>query len=347
MKKFSKSFILFFALFFLCGCYTVPITNRPTLVLALPGQDDLIGRSQFTTKLAYNLEGEISKDNIKNKKVENVYSNLIEIANKESPIRWNWEIVVTENQEENAFCLPGGKIFIYTGELNKLKDDDELAAVIAHEMGHALARHGTEEWTFRQLSNIGENVAYAVVNPKYSQWIFLADRLSPFVFHWFNRYQEAEADKIGLILMAKAGYNPHKAVELWKRNPDYGYNLVSAWLIDFITLRDHPNATERAARLENAMDEADKFYAAAPIKRSQRLNTQSSLITSISSSENNVSVVINKPAGDGGTKALSNTSEITEQVKTTESSSELSESAVTQETKMDDKSESNKEKEEQ
>lgn len=345
MTTFSKHLILFHALFFLCGCYTVPITNRPTLVLALPGQDELIGKSEFRRVLAFDECGAKSNNKTYNERVDNICSNLIKAANAESPNSWDWEIAVTDFPEENAFCLPGGKIVVFTGLLDNIKNDDELAAVIGHEMGHALGRHYVEERTFILLADLGKNISYAVVNPKYAHWIYLGEVVFPFLFQWFNRYHETEADHIGLMLMAKAGYDPNKAVEFWKRKPDYGYNYASSWLISFLMLADHPSASERASDLEDIMDEANKLYAAAPIKRSQKFYTQSSRTTSTSTSANNVSVVINKPDSDGGTKVLSHISETIEQAKTLKSSSELTEPIETQSSQTDDQLESDNEKE--
>lgn len=336
MTKFSKNLILFCALFFLCGCYTVPITNRPTLVLAFPGQDEIMGNSVFNSALIYSGHGEKTNNKIKNDHIVNICSNLIEVANKESEIKWNWKIAVVENPEVNACCLPGGKMIIFTGLLNETKNDDEIAAVIGHEMAHALARHKVEEQTLISLSVIGRDVAYTLVNPKYAQWIYLGEVVYPFLFQVFNRYQESEADHIGLMLMAKAGYDPHKAIDFWKRDTDYGYNLMSSKLIDFLTKASHPSATERVADLEDLMDEANKCYLAAPIKRSRNIYTQSSSVASTTSSSNDVSVVINKPAVDSGTKALSNTSETTEQAKTLKSSSELTEPTEIQSSQTDD-----------
>lgn len=294
MRHFSREIFFIFIIFLLYGCYTVPVTNRPTLVLALPGTDELLGNKAFKTDLIYGIYGEKSNQKYKNDKVTNICSNLIDVANSESEVHWKWEIAVVENPKVNACCYPGGKIIVLTGLIDESKSDDEIAAVIGHEIAHALARHSIEQITFNTLATIGCDVAYALVNPKYAHWIYLGQMLSPFIFKYYERYHEAEADHIGLILMAKAGYNPNKAIDFWKRQPDYGHNLASAWAIDFITLRSHPSATERVARLEGLMDEANKFYASAPIKRSQQTYASNTSIASTKLPSSNIPVKISK-----------------------------------------------------
>lgn len=308
MKKLFRYIFPICIIFLLYGCYTVPVTNRPTLVLAFPGQDELMGSGKFKTMLAYDVFGPKTENKIKNDKVVNICSNLIEVANVESKIHWNWQIAVVENPEWNASCLPGGKILVFTGLLDDCKSDDEIAAVIGHEMAHALARHKVEEQSLIVLSDIGKVAAYAIVKPKYAGWIYLGEVIWPFAFQWFNRYQETEADHIGLILMAKAGYNPQNAVNLWKRRPGYGTNLAAGWFIDFLMRSGHPNDTERVARLEGLMDEANKFYASAPIKRSHQISTPNTSIVQTTKPSSNISVTVNKTT-DISANSLKNISE--------------------------------------
>jgi predicted Zn-dependent protease len=113
--------------------------------------------------------------------------------------RFEWEVVVLKDRQINAFCLPGGKIAVFTGLFAVAQDDDQLATVLSHEISHALAHHASERVARAQDAKEGSSIASFFLNKKH------------------DRDQEAEADKIGVFLMTFAGYNPKEAIVFWQR----------------------------------------------------------------------------------------------------------------------------------
>src|SRR5919198_3316232 len=128
---------------------------------------------------------------------------------------WKWEMHVLSSKEVNAWCMPGGKIAVYTGLIDQLKPTDgELAAVMGHEIGHALREHGREQASQQMLEQIGVGILGAVtgVNTQLAQTIADVTISLP-----HSRQQETEADRVGVELMARDGYDPHEAVNLWQK----------------------------------------------------------------------------------------------------------------------------------
>ena len=130
---------------------------------------------------------------------------------------WNWQINLVESEQLNAYCMPGGKIMFYSGIINKLKlNDDEIAAIMGHEMAHALREHSREAMSRAYALQLSKDVAGALFG------INVNNQLTDTVINYGltlpnSRTNEAEADLIGLELMARAGYNPDAAVTLWQK----------------------------------------------------------------------------------------------------------------------------------
>jgi len=173
---------------------------------------------------------------------------------------YRWEFLVIDNDKEaNAFCLPGGKVFIYTGMFPYTKDDNGLATVISHEIGHAIARHGAERMTMDLLARLGAvglSVALRNASPvairSFEQAYGLGATIG--LILPFSRQQELEADHIGLILMAKAGYDPRGALLLWQRlmQSDKSHPPVF--------LSTHPSDEERIKRIKLLLPIALPYY---------------------------------------------------------------------------------------
>jgi len=200
----------------------------------------------------------ISKDPAANEMVRRVGDRIKSVVNLGGA---QWEFVVFESKDANAFCLPGGKIGVYTGILPIVKDDAGLATVLGHEIAHATLHHGAERMSrgmATQMIGQGLGVAVDATNPKwtaaFTQLYGVGTGVAVELPH--SRSGESEADKMGLFYMAKAGYNPEAAVAFWERFEEYGKGSSKPpeWL------STHPSGGTRIQRLKALMPEAKALY---------------------------------------------------------------------------------------
>ena len=169
-----------------------------------------------------------------------------------------WEYKLVQSSEVNAWCMPGGKIVFYTGILPYTVDEAGMAVVMGHEMAHAIARHGNERMS-QQLAIIMGSVTLDVAmknNPEQTKEIFkslygISTTLGALAY---SRKHEYEADKIGLVIMAKAGYDPRKAIEFWERMSKKSSNFVPQFL------STHPSDENRIKEMKKFMPTALKYY---------------------------------------------------------------------------------------
>lgn len=213
----------------LVGCGTVPITGRQSLSLV---SDDVVlsaSRSQYSSFVASSRKrGELIEDRrimgISQRLIQATKTYLLQNNYTDLWQQMQWEVNVVKSNQINAFCMPGGKIVVYTGLANLVGEgkgsDDELAAVIGHEIGHAIARHANERMSRAQLTSFGGQILSGVLGGRDATSQALISTLyglgtNVAVALPFNRKQELEADKIGLVLMTLAGYNAEYAVNLW------------------------------------------------------------------------------------------------------------------------------------
>jgi len=242
------------------GCSTVPETGRKQLNLYSSQEEMQLGLTEFTKMKK---EVPVSKDAAANAMVQRVGQRIAAVADLPGA---QWEFVVFESPEANAFCLPGGKVGIYTGILPICKDDAGLAAVMGHEVAHAVARHGGERMTQAQaLGTVGQVGGAILGSSKYGNWAPLATQaygvgaqLGVALPH--SRAQEAEADEIGLLYMARAGYDPKAAVAFWQRFAEYNQSRGGANTAWFLST--HPTDAARIAELQKLLPKAEAEYRA-------------------------------------------------------------------------------------
>ena len=195
------------------GCSTVPVTGRKQLNIVSEGQMTQLGLADFN-QLKQELP--INHDPAINAMVQRVGKRIAAVADKDMP-NAQWEFVVFDSDEANAFCLPGGKVGVYTGILPITQNDAGLATVIGHEVGHAVANHGAERMSEAMVMQEGGQLLNSTLSSTDAQWqqaAMLAYGLGTKVGRELphSRAQESEADHIGLIYMARAGYDPRAAV---------------------------------------------------------------------------------------------------------------------------------------
>ena len=254
------------ALLFLSSCGSVPITGRRQL--------SLVSDSEILSASATQYKQFISKSQV-SRKVTQVGRRLAAATNSylkqngyESLLETlSWEFNVVDSKQVNAFCMPGGKIVVYTGLLtlvgNGAHSDDELAAVMGHELSHALAKHANERISNQLLLQAGGQLLGATVGARsqllgglINQAYGLGAQVG--VMLPFGRKQEYEADKMGLVLMAMAGYDPRYAVNFWQKMAQSKGGAQQSEL-----LSTHPSDANRIRAIEAYLPTALQYYQGA------------------------------------------------------------------------------------
>ena len=258
-KKIMMGAIL--ALLFI-GCTKAPITGRSQLIMISPNQELQLG---FQSAQEILKKEKVSSDPQKNAMVQRIGKRIAAVATNQYAIAksFTWEFfVIEDNEQANAFCLPGGKVFVYTGLFKYAANDAELAAVMGHEIGHALARHGAERMSSSQLTQMGGQVLGSVMqgrgNPQNTAAVMQAfgigTQLGIALPH--SRTQEYEADHIGLVLMAQAGYNPQSALTFWEKFSKDGRTPPEY-------LSTHPAPANRIQKIRALLPQTMSIYNAS------------------------------------------------------------------------------------
>ena len=239
------------------GCATVPITGRSQLTLVSPAQETQMGAQAYREILK---TAKVSTDPTVNALVTRV-GTRIAAATGHPEYQWEYK-VIEDDKQANAFALPGGKVAVYTGILPITRDEAGLAAVLGHEIAHVIARHGGERMS-QQVAVQGLTSLLAGMasrDPRTVQSVASllgAGASVGFLLPW-SRTQESEADHLGLIYMAKAGYDPHAARELWVRMAENSKGRGRP--PEFLST--HPSEPTRIHQIEAWMPEALKYYQA-------------------------------------------------------------------------------------
>lgn len=241
-------------LFLLAGCTTAPITGRSQLILSDEASDNAAGATSYGQYLA---ESKISTDKTNTALVKKVGQKIAAVSGCD----YDWEFNLLESKEANAWCLSGGKVAVYTGILPYTQTEAGLATVMAHEIAHAIARHGAERAAQSNLLQYGLSIGNATLsqNPN-RELILLGVNVAGNVgiILPYSRKHESEADYIGLILMAKAGYDPNEAIKFWQRMAAASSGSSQGFLSDFLST--HPTDEKRISDLKSHLPEALKYY---------------------------------------------------------------------------------------
>ena len=233
----------------LAACATVGPTGRHQLMMVSESDEINMGAQQYNQIKA---QSQIIKGTAADQQVQRVGKKIAAVAGK----NYAWEFILINSPQVNAFCLPGGKVAVYSGILPVTKDDTGLAVVLGHEIAHALARHGAERMSQQSLLGLGGQILGAATNSAALSQAYGVGTTVGLALP-FSRKQESEADDIGLILMAKAGYNPSKAVDFWQRMSQTGGAAPPA------LLSTHPADASRIKDIQTQLPQAMQYYYAA------------------------------------------------------------------------------------
>ena len=250
----------------LVACATNPYTERSQLLLVSESQEMQLG-AQAYEQVLHDPKVKISHDPREVEPVKRVAARIIEAAKHskyaETAKQFDWEVsVIKDDKTMNAFALPGGKIAVYTGIFPVAKNEAGLAAIMGHEVTHALARHGAERMSQGMATQLAVVLATAGaaargIDPQTAQ--LAGGALAHYgVILPFSRSHESEADYVGLLLAAQAGYDPHEAVHVWERMEQLSKGQPPEFL------STHPGHETRIKHLQEWMPEAMKVYRPQP-----------------------------------------------------------------------------------
>ena len=249
----------------LSSCSRNPITGRSQLSLVSEGDMRSLAVTQYkqvidASKVVKTGPNADMVKRVGSKIAAAITAYYTQLGNASALDGYNWEFNLIDSKEVNAWCMPGGKVVVYTGLLPLTQNETALAIVLGHEITHAVAGHGKERMSqqllSQQLQNAGDialgnnpqtvNLFNTLYSPAASVGVLLPN----------SRKQELEADHYGLIFAAIAGYNPQEAIPFWQRMASMGGQKPPVYL------SDHPADQERIAQIQSLMPEALKYYKA-------------------------------------------------------------------------------------
>ncbi len=238
------------------SCQSVPITGRSQFLM-ISGQEEIeLGEEAYKKVLA---ESKLSADPARTALLRRVGNRIAGVAGRPD---YKWEFNLIEDETPNAFALPGGKVAFYSGILKFTRDEAGMAVVMGHEVAHALAHHGAERMSATILTQLGATAAAQLLgkgDPVVTDGINKAFGIGGQfgVLLPFSRKHESEADQIGLVLMAQAGYDPREAVEFWRRMAEGGGGAPPEFL------STHPSDKRRIRQIEGWLPNAMPLYRQA------------------------------------------------------------------------------------
>lgn len=261
IKRAVPTLTLLLVLTNVAGCTTNPYTNRSQFLLIPESQEVNMGNKAYAQALS-DPKIVVSKNPAEVEPVKRVAERIIAAAKQskyaERAKSFQWEVkVIKADGTKNAWALQGGKIAFYTGIFPEAKNENGLAAIMGHEVAHALARHGAERVSQHTVADLGMRIAGAALNMKPLAQTLAMQALGIGVLLPFSRGHESEADYIGLLLAADAGYDPQEAVLLWERMAESSKGGPPEFL------STHPAHDTRIQNLQKWMPEALARYERA------------------------------------------------------------------------------------
>ena len=235
---------------------TTPVTHRTQFVQLSDAQQAQLGRQQYTKTLRQDRAAIVSSG-AAYAQVQRVAKRIEAVAGRDKPA-FDWKVTLLRNKQANAYCLPGGKIVVYTGILPVTRNDAALATVLGHEVAHATAEHAAERIEREHLTEVAAAIIAGGVAVTPGQFVRITALLGVGTGLPFSRSQESEADHIGLVYMARAGYDPRQAVAFWKR-----MQRASRGKEPPEFLSDHPSDAHRVERVEGWLPQAEQAYVPA------------------------------------------------------------------------------------
>lgn len=248
-------FGLYLGYYFLANRETVPLTGRKQLVDISREQEAALGLSSYQQILR---QAAVVRQGPEAEEVKRIGARLAKVS-EDPGFEWQYELI--DDQQANAFCLPGGKVAVYSGILPITQNENGLAVVMGHEIAHAIARHGAERMAHQKLVQIGAmatSVAVGEMEPQQRQLVLGALGVGAQfgILLPFSRDHESEADYMGLIYVARACFDPREAPKLWERMSEMGGGGSPA---EFMST--HPSHSTRIRQFEEWMPEALKIRA--------------------------------------------------------------------------------------
>lgn len=280
MKKISFIYVISLCAA-LSSCSTVALTGRKQLMLVSDEEVMSLSNQSYSQ---YMSGANVSTNRTNTAMVERVgrrIANAVETylnANgRSSDVKgYSWEFHLVQNSQANAFCMPGGKIVVYEGLLPITQTESALAIVLGHEVAHAVAKHSAERMSQQLIANYGSLALGVLLSGKTTATQNLAQSVYGLGANYgvmlpYSRKDESEADQMGLIFAAMAGYNPNVAVSFWQR-----MSQNSSKTPEFMS--DHPSDAKRIAAIQKNLPMALKYYkpSTITIKSSKKTSTKSS-----------------------------------------------------------------------